>query len=35
MPVEQKIAKADYLIWTEGPLDVHAGQLDRMLGSIQ
>ena len=30
-PVEQKIAKADFLIWTEGSLDVHAQQLDRIL----
>jgi dephospho-CoA kinase len=30
-PTEQKMARADYLIWTEGSLDVHAAQLDRIL----
>jgi dephospho-CoA kinase len=30
-PTEQKIARADYLIWTEGSLDVHAAQIDRIL----
>jgi dephospho-CoA kinase len=34
LPVEQKIVKADYLIWTEGPLDMHAAQLDRILRSL-
>jgi len=32
-PTEQKMAKADYVIWTEGTLDVHAAQLDRILKS--
>ncbi len=30
-PVEQKIARADYLVWTEAGLDVHAAQIDRIL----
>ena len=30
-PVEQKMAAADYLVWTEANLDVHAAQLDRIL----
>ena len=30
-PTEQKIARADYLIWTEGSLDVHAAQIERIL----
>ena len=30
-PVEQKIAQADYVIWTEAGLDLHAAQLDRIL----
>jgi dephospho-CoA kinase len=30
-PTEQKMARADYLIWTEGSLDVHAAQIDRIL----
>jgi len=33
-PVERKIAKADFLIWTEGSLEVHSSQLDLMLRSI-
>lgn len=32
-PIEQKIAKANYVIWSEGPLDVHAVQWDRILSS--
>ena len=30
-PIEQKIALADYLIWTEGGMDVHAAQVARIL----
>jgi dephospho-CoA kinase len=30
-PTEQKIARADYLIWTEAGLDVHAAQIERIL----
>ena len=33
-PIDQKLGKADYIIWTEGNLDVHAAQLDRILRSI-
>jgi dephospho-CoA kinase len=31
MPVEQKIEKSNFMIWTESSLDVHAEQLDRVL----
>ncbi len=31
MPVAEKMARADYVIWTEGGLDVHARQLDRVV----
>jgi dephospho-CoA kinase len=31
LPTQQKITRADYLIWTEGSLDVHAAQIDRIL----
>ncbi len=31
LPVEIKMAKADYIIWTEGGLDLHEQQLDRVL----
>ena len=34
LPTEQKIARADYLIWTEGSLDVHAAQIDRILSLL-
>jgi dephospho-CoA kinase len=30
-PAETKIQRADYLVWTEAGLDVHAGQIDRIL----
>jgi dephospho-CoA kinase len=29
--IEQKIARSDYLVWTEADLDVHAAQIDRIL----
>jgi dephospho-CoA kinase len=31
-PVEMKMERADYLIWTEAGLDVHAAQIERILG---
>jgi len=30
-PTEVKIARSDYVVWTEAGLDVHGGQLDRIL----
>ena len=30
-PVEQKMAKANYIVWTEAGRDVHAQQLERIL----
>ena len=33
-PVEQKIARADFVVWTEGALDACAQQIDRVLKSI-
>ena len=30
-PIAQKIARADYLVWTEAGLDVHAAQIERVL----
>ena len=30
-PVEEKIARANYLVWTEGSLDAHARQLERII----
>jgi len=31
LPTEDKIARSNYVIWTEGPLEIHAAQLDRIL----
>ena len=33
-PVEQKIARADFVIWTDGALDMHAQQLERILAGL-
>lgn len=34
MPVEKKMSLAHYVIWSEGPLDVHARQWDAVLGKF-
>ena len=34
MPVEQKIARADFVIWTDGMLDVHARQVAQILAKL-
>jgi dephospho-CoA kinase len=34
MPVEQKIARADFVIWTDGALDAHAKQIERILAAL-
>ena len=34
MPVEQKIARADFVIWTDGALDTHAQQIKRILSHL-
>ena len=31
LPIDQKIARADYVVWTEAGLDVHAAQIERIL----
>jgi dephospho-CoA kinase len=31
MPVEKKMSLADYVVWTEGEIDVHAEQLRRVI----
>ena len=33
-PVEKKMASSHHVIWTEGALEVHAAQLDRMLAAL-
>lgn len=33
-PIEQKIARADFVIWTEGALETHAQQIDRILETL-
>jgi len=30
-PIERKMERANYLIWSEAGLDVHAAQVDRIL----
>ncbi|MGD1089337.1 MAG: dephospho-CoA kinase [Verrucomicrobiota bacterium] len=34
MPVEQKIARSHFVIWTEGGLENHAQQLERILAGL-
>jgi dephospho-CoA kinase len=34
MPVEKKIARADFVVWTDGALDVHAPQIERILAVL-
>ena len=34
LPVERKIARSHYVIWTEGSLAVHALQVERMLAKL-
>ncbi len=34
LPIQQKMAQADYVVWTEAGLDVHAAQLERILASV-
>jgi dephospho-CoA kinase len=33
-PVEQKISRADFVVWTDGALDAHAQQLERILQKL-
>jgi len=33
-PVEQKMARADHVLWTEGGLECLAGQVERMLAGL-
>ena len=33
-PVEKKMARADYVIWTESGLEVHAEQIERVLSRL-
>ena len=35
LPVEQKLARADYVIWTEGGLELHAEQLRKILERLE
>ena len=34
MPVDQKIARADYVVWTDGDMDAHTRQLERILAGL-
>ena len=33
-PVEQKIARSDFVVWTDGPLDTHGQQIERVLAAL-
>jgi dephospho-CoA kinase len=33
-PVEQKISRADFVVWTDGALDAHAQQLERIFATL-
>ena len=33
-PVEQKISRADFVVWTDGALDAHAQQLERIFARL-
>ncbi|MEO6036291.1 MAG: dephospho-CoA kinase [Verrucomicrobiota bacterium] len=33
-PVERKIAQSDFVIWTDTTVEIHASQLDRVLGGF-
>jgi dephospho-CoA kinase len=35
MPVEQKIARADFVIWTDGALDAHIRQIERIFAALK
>jgi dephospho-CoA kinase len=35
LPVEQKMTKANYVIWSEGGMDVHEAQLDWVIRAIR
>jgi dephospho-CoA kinase len=34
-PVEKKVARSDFVVWTEGTMEVHQDQIDRILLSLQ
>ena len=34
LPVEQKIARADFVVWTDGALDAHAQQIERIMAGL-
>jgi dephospho-CoA kinase len=33
-PVEQKISRADFVVWTDGALDAHAQQVERIMATL-
>lgn len=35
MPTEKKMARADFVIWTEGTLEAHRAQVEKVLGRIK
>ena len=35
LPIEEKLARSDYVIWTEAGLDLHSAQLERILKTVE
>jgi dephospho-CoA kinase len=33
-PAEEKVARANYVIWTDAPVNVHAAQLERVISQV-
>lgn len=33
-PIDQKIARADFVVWTDGPLATHTEQIDRIVATL-
>ncbi|HMO63625.1 MAG TPA: hypothetical protein PKE47_00080, partial [Verrucomicrobiota bacterium] len=33
-PAEEKVARADFVVWSEGSLAAHAAQVDRLLATL-
>jgi dephospho-CoA kinase len=34
-PVDQKIARSDFVVWTDGALDIHSQQLEQILSALR
>ena len=34
-PIDRKMALSEFVIWTDGSLEIHAKQIDRILGEVR